>query len=452
MTFKLAIGNVRASLRDFAVYFATLACAACLLYAFTASTDYLAALDLTDAQRESIASAGGILQGFSVFSVVVFAFLIAYANRFLVRRRKREFAVYALLGMDAGAVGRVLLIEGAIVGAASLACGIAVGAAASPAFGLVAAFVFGAPWAPAFAFAPGAAVWTAGCFVAIMIIATAFSARDVRRRPLIDLLNADRTPERMRGSGRIGARAQAVAAAALLAVVWGSCVFAPGIFITLIIPMGFAAVFATYFVFHLAARRVERQVKRNPDRFLVGLRPFTAGRVFAKAESNCMALSCACVLVAAAVCMICAGFAFSVGVRANGEITLLAQNLAPIGYVGIFYGATFLVAAAAVLSLRQLSDAADARREYAFLEQIGAPEEDMRASVRAQVAVAFAAPVAFALVHDVFGLVLVALLAYAVGSAGFGMTAFATIAVTVAILGAYGIATARSCERALVGQ
>ena len=37
MYIKLALGNVRRSLRDYSVYFATLALAACLLYSFSAS-------------------------------------------------------------------------------------------------------------------------------------------------------------------------------------------------------------------------------------------------------------------------------------------------------------------------------------------------------------------------------------------------------------------------------
>ena len=41
MYLKLAYRNVRRSVRDYSVYFATLAFAACLLYSFTASTEYL---------------------------------------------------------------------------------------------------------------------------------------------------------------------------------------------------------------------------------------------------------------------------------------------------------------------------------------------------------------------------------------------------------------------------
>lgn len=452
MIVKLATGNVRACLRDFAVYFATLTCAACLLYAFTASTDYLALLDLDEGQRANIMQAGGILQGFSVFSVVVFVFLIGYANRFLVRRRKREFGLYKLLGLRESAIAAILALESAVVGAASLVSGIAIGTILSPACGFVAAFVFGVPWKLSFVFAPHAAWWTAGCFAVIACFAALIAMRDVRRRPLIDLLNADRTPERLRTTSNVGSSAQRIGAGVLLAIVWGSCVFAPGVFIALIIPMGFAAVFGTLFVFRLAAARASRKARHNPGRYLSGLRPVTVRRIEATVESSCAAMSCVCVLVAAAVCMICAGLAFSIGMRGGAELTLLASNIAPIGYIGIFYGVTFLVAATAVLALQQLVNASDAQKEYRFLAKIGADERDIRRSVRAQIALYFVAPCAFALVHDVFGLTLVALLAFAVGSGGFLVMVGCTIALVIAIMGIYGTITARSCERVLIGR
>lgn len=50
---------------DYSVYFATLALAACLLYSFIASGDYLLALDLTPEQRAIYAKSGTVLEGFS---------------------------------------------------------------------------------------------------------------------------------------------------------------------------------------------------------------------------------------------------------------------------------------------------------------------------------------------------------------------------------------------------
>ena len=165
---KLALGNVRRSARDYSVYFATLGFAACLLYSFVASTDYLVALGLSTEQMGVLGSAGDILQAFSVFTVLVFLFLVRYANRFLLRRRKREFALYELMGMGRGATAFVLIAETALVGACALALGIALGGALSPAFGAIAAFVFNVSWRPMFAFSAGSAFWTAGCFSVIL--------------------------------------------------------------------------------------------------------------------------------------------------------------------------------------------------------------------------------------------------------------------------------------------
>ncbi len=92
---KLALGNVRRGARDYSVYFATLGFAACLLYSFVASTDHLRVMGLSPEQLGVLGSAGDILQAFSVFTVLVFLFLVRYANRFLLRRRKRDRAAPA---------------------------------------------------------------------------------------------------------------------------------------------------------------------------------------------------------------------------------------------------------------------------------------------------------------------------------------------------------------------
>ncbi|WP_419021984.1 FtsX-like permease family protein, partial [Collinsella stercoris] len=195
---RLAIGNMHRSARDYSVYFATLGFAACLLYSFVASTDHLQSMGLSPEQLGVLGSAGDVLQAFSIFTVLVFLFLVRYANRFLLRRRKREFALYELCGMGRGAVSVVLVAETALVGAGALACGLVAGAALSPAFGAVAAFVFDVPWRLAFSFSPDSAAWTAGCFAVVFAVNAVDGACDIARRPLIELMSAERVPERMR--------------------------------------------------------------------------------------------------------------------------------------------------------------------------------------------------------------------------------------------------------------
>lgn len=450
MYLKLAYGNVRRSMRDYSVYFATLALAVCLLYSFIASSDYLLALDLTAEQLRTYGSIGSVLEAFSIFVVIIFIFLVAYANRFIVRRRKREFGLYALVGMGRRGISTVLALEGGMVGACSLGAGIALGFVFSPAFGAIAAFVFDVSWRLSFAFASRAALWTAGCFVVIAALGAVACARDVLRRPLIDLMRAERSPERMRFSSRSASRVQLLLAAPLLAVVWGSCVLQPIYFIAFIIPMGFAAFAATLLVMRALVRRAGERARRRPERYWDGLRAFTVRQVEARISSTSAALSCVCVLIAAAVCMMCSGFVFSVGLRGSAELADAARSLAPIGFVGIFYGAAFLVTAAAILALQQLSGAADARRSYDILRELGCAREMAARSVRRQVVACFALPTCAALVHDVFGLMLVAFLALAFQSGSFGIIAAGTVGFTVLLMGAYCWSTCRVCERMLL--
>lgn len=202
MYFKLALANVKRSVRDYSIYFITLAFASCLLYSFTAAGDYLLALDLTEDQRGVYESANMVTQAFSVFSVVVFAFLITYASRFILRRRSREFAIYSLLGMEARKMSHILALEGCIVGLGALIAGILFGVLISPFFGGIAAFVFEAPWQPLIVWSLRAAEWTSGCFVGMMVFATFLSVREIKKKTLLQLLHAESEPDKHKKTKR----------------------------------------------------------------------------------------------------------------------------------------------------------------------------------------------------------------------------------------------------------
>ena len=443
ITLRVALGNVSRCARDYSVYLVTLAFATCLLYAFNASGDYLLAMPLTGLQLEVIHKARDITGAFSVFVVLVFAVLVAYATRFIVRRRSREFGTYALLGMRAPALAAILAAEGTLVGLAALVAGLALGAAASPAFGAVAAFVFGVPWRLAWSFSPAAALDACTWFAGIEGLAIVLSVVDVLRRPLVELLEHDRAPERLVLAGAV----------VLLAVVWGSCVAQPGLFVLAILPMGWAAYVATSLVFRVVAAGVPARVRRS-SRYWEGLRAFTLRQIEGHVSTGCQALSCTCVLVACAVCMICAGLLFSVGQRVAGlaDPSVPAEaSLAPIGYVGIFYGEAFLVAAAEVLALQQVSQAADGRRAYATLMALGADEREARGAVYAQVGVAFVLPAALAVAHDCFGLMLVRQLARGVPDEVFLAIAACSVVGTFGLLALYYLLCVRECSRVLLG-
>ncbi len=90
MLCKLALRNVARSIRDFAVYFLTLAFGVCLFYVFNSIDAQQAMIALSESQKYYVEQMIAIMGYVSVFVAVVFGLLVVYANRFLMKRRKQE--------------------------------------------------------------------------------------------------------------------------------------------------------------------------------------------------------------------------------------------------------------------------------------------------------------------------------------------------------------------------
>ena len=87
---KLALRNVRRSFRDYGVYLLTLTFGVCLFYTFNSLDGQGAMVFLAQNGNPIVDSIMIFMDIFSVVVAVVLACLILYANRFLLRRRKRE--------------------------------------------------------------------------------------------------------------------------------------------------------------------------------------------------------------------------------------------------------------------------------------------------------------------------------------------------------------------------
>lgn len=113
---KIALGNVKKSLRDFSIYFLTLAVGVALFYAFNSITQQSMVLKLTEDARSIVQLLSKTITGVSILLAVILGFLVVYANQFLIRRRKKEFGMYQILGMTKRNVSKIMIIETLIVG------------------------------------------------------------------------------------------------------------------------------------------------------------------------------------------------------------------------------------------------------------------------------------------------------------------------------------------------
>lgn len=223
MLARLAVSNVRRAWRDYAIYFITVAFGVALFYAFNAVRSQAVLFDALSADSVRMIDLLTMLIGlFSVVVACVLGFLVVYANRFLIRRRRREFGTYLLLGMGAGRVSLVLLLETILVGLASLAVGLMLGIAISQGLSFATAALIGTTMTKYRFIVSGDALGlTIVCFAVIFAVSALVDVVYVRRCKLISLLSSRETNE---GGivGRISLRVVgfAVAVALLACAYW----------------------------------------------------------------------------------------------------------------------------------------------------------------------------------------------------------------------------------------
>ena len=111
MLFKLALKNIKKSVKDYSIYFFTLVIGVIVFYVFNALETQTAMLNVADSTRSVIELLNIFLSGVSVFVAIILGALIIYAGNFLIKRRKKEFGVYLTLGMSKRRILRRSLSE-----------------------------------------------------------------------------------------------------------------------------------------------------------------------------------------------------------------------------------------------------------------------------------------------------------------------------------------------------
>ena len=199
MLFKLSFRNMKKSFKDYAIYFLTLFFGVAIFYMFNSLDSQQAMLNISESQREIIKLMIQMLSVVSIFIAIVLGLLIAYANKFLINRRKREFGIYMTLGMGKRQISKIILLETILVGILSLITGIAIGIFASQFMSILVAKMFEADMTKyTFIFSKEACIKTCVYFAVIYIAVMFIDTITVSKYKLIDLLTATKKNEKIK--------------------------------------------------------------------------------------------------------------------------------------------------------------------------------------------------------------------------------------------------------------
>ena len=194
MLCKLAWGNVRRAGRDYLVYLLTLTLGVTVFYAFNTVSMQV---DIAGIDEEGLAQVMGSMLGYlTYFLAGVMAFLMVYANNFIMKRRKKEFGLYQVLGMGRGRVATIMALETVIVSVVAFVAGIVLGVGLSQLMTFFTASLFKTQIANFhFFFSVHAFNLTLACMLVMFVLTLLLNLRAVRRTKLIELMGAERRNE-----------------------------------------------------------------------------------------------------------------------------------------------------------------------------------------------------------------------------------------------------------------
>ena len=122
---KLAKINAKKSIKDYLIYFITITICVSLFYAITSLSS--ASYEFITEESYNFRTLQLILKYSTYVITAILILLIAYVNKYMIRRRQREFATYILLGAEQKSIAFMFFIETLIIGTLAIIAGIFVG-------------------------------------------------------------------------------------------------------------------------------------------------------------------------------------------------------------------------------------------------------------------------------------------------------------------------------------
>lgn len=199
MYFKIAVNNVRKSFKDYTIYFLTLTFAVSIFYSFNSINSQTIMADLNSNQKDYIRLLNQFIAILSIVISFILGALIIYATNFLIKRRKKEFAIYMTLGTRKRAMSLILFLENLYIGIISLVAGIILGLIFSQVLSVFTAKLFDVEMTKySFVISYESIIKTILYFGLMFLVIIIFNIIIISKYKLIDLLYANKKNEEVK--------------------------------------------------------------------------------------------------------------------------------------------------------------------------------------------------------------------------------------------------------------
>ena len=191
---KLAIRNVKRSIKDYILYVFTVTLIIALMFAFNC----MLFSDLIQGMNAYMSDYKVLLVLFSFIVLFVVAWLINYMTRFMLKKRSKEFGTYLILGMENKSVSKMFLFENIILGIISLIIGVAAGEFIFQFLLVIISAFFGTDYVIDTHFSFSALLLTAVYYIVIQLLVTLRNNSYLKKLKIYDLINAAKINEEIK--------------------------------------------------------------------------------------------------------------------------------------------------------------------------------------------------------------------------------------------------------------
>ncbi len=329
MFVKLAFKNIQRSIKDYAIYFFTLALGVAIFYVFNSLESQAVMLDVNERVRSMLELINVIMGTVSIFVSFILGALIIYASRFLIKRRSKEFGIYLTLGMGKRKISLILILETFFIGLLSLAAGLALGVVLSQFTSVLVANMFDADLTHfQFVFSLSAFLKTLLYFGIIYIVVMFFNTIVVSRQKLINLLSSSSRNEKIKNKNLWLCVIVFIVAAAVLGYAYylvtaglEKLMFNSDGPEVLLIPIAMGVV-ATFLIFWSLSGILLRVIMSFKKVYYNKLNSFVLRQFGSKINTTVASMSVICLMLFVTICVLCSALSINYTLHENIERAL----------------------------------------------------------------------------------------------------------------------------------
>ncbi|MCI2047597.1 MAG: ABC transporter permease [Faecalibacterium sp.] len=327
---EIALKNVRKRAGSYLAYFFSTAFCVVVFHLFCAMY-YNPAFSV---YRFGSGKMNTLFQGSAVAVLLFAAIFVLYSGSYFIRGRKKEIAIYSLLGMAKKTIALLLFCETFFIGMLAVGFGVGVGSVSAGYFTSVLLKVMAVGTSVSYAASPMAILVTVAAFAGLFIISGIRAYQIIYRYSLIDLLSATKQSEGIPHYSPAGAWA----ALAFLAVGYGIALkmnlnisgmqlLLPAFAVVAVVSIG------TYLLFRNTLPMAVTLLKRKKAAYYQTSTFISASQIAFRLKANAKMLTLSALLCAIAITMVSASVSLYLGLEQGTDFyapfSYLVKNITP---------------------------------------------------------------------------------------------------------------------------